>query len=537
MKQIVLFIALLFSIQLFAQDVFVHHQNTEIYAFLDEMASLHYIKINDLIKPFSRKEIASKLAILEKQSDFLNARQKEELFFYLKDYNKELKPTKRAFKKRLDLFFYKDSLFSFTVNPIGGIHYFSSDSGSVFHRWNGAEAYATVGENWGFYASLRDNHESKLISKEVHLNQRIGANYKYNGEGGDYSEMRGGLTYAWKWGSFGLIKDNPQWGYAYNGTAILSGKTPSYPHIYLKMKPVEWFQFNYMHAWLISEIIDSTESFYYTNSYGSDRRDLMHNKFFAANMFTFTILKETKLSFGNSIVYNSDQVQAAYLNPLMFYKSVDHTLNATDQAGRNVGQNSQMFFAFSTRYLKHLHLYATFFLDEIAISRITDPENHSNFYSLKTGFKLSSLIPNTDFNVEYTKTNPLTFQHNIPVTTFESNGYNLGHYLKDNAEEIYISISYRPFRGLLIKTSYLNAKKGPDYTLLGTSRLGLPFMESIEWKYQRFELKTLYQVINDGFLFASYSFNSTSGPMLERYSPEYLQGKNHSISFGLNFGF
>ena len=85
----------------------------------------------------------------------------------------------KNFDKRLDVYTYKDSLFTFSVNPILGIDYFSNDSGSFYHRWNGAEAFAYIGKHWGFYASLRDNHESILLEKEDFLTQRTGANYKY----------------------------------------------------------------------------------------------------------------------------------------------------------------------------------------------------------------------------------------------------------------------------------------------------------------------------------------------------------------------
>ena len=45
----------------------------------------------------------------------LNARQQKELDFYLKDFNKELRPGKN-FNKRFDIFYYKDSLFTFNVS-------------------------------------------------------------------------------------------------------------------------------------------------------------------------------------------------------------------------------------------------------------------------------------------------------------------------------------------------------------------------------------------------------------------------------------
>lgn len=73
--------------------------------------------------------------------------------------------------------------------------------------------HATIGKHWVFYANLRDNSESELLSQPDYFTQREGGNYKIgNGgsAGGDYSEMRGGIIYSWNWGDFGLVKDHIQ---------------------------------------------------------------------------------------------------------------------------------------------------------------------------------------------------------------------------------------------------------------------------------------------------------------------------------------
>ena len=72
------------------------------------------------------------------------------------------------------------------------------------------------------------------------------------------------------------------------------------------------------------------------------------------------------------------------------------------------------------------------------------------------------MIPNTAVTFEYTRTNPWTFQHNIEVNTFASNQFTLGHYLLDNAEEVFTSIRFKPFRGFVADLSYTRALKGPE---------------------------------------------------------------------------
>ncbi|MEM9023015.1 MAG: hypothetical protein AAGB22_04700, partial [Bacteroidota bacterium] len=219
-----------------SQEVYHHIGNEQLYLFLDELANLHVIELNTGIKPYSRQLIAEKLQEASEKSSELTVRQQKEVAFYLKDFNKELKPDKN-FDKRLDVFYYKDSLFTLSVNPILGMHYFSNDNDLVYHRFNGGEAFGYLGKNIGFYASLRDNHENERLSEFFYRNNRRGAVYKNSN---DYSEMRGGISYAWKWGSVAVVKDNFSWGNNYNGANIFSGRTPSFAQIKLRVKPVKW---------------------------------------------------------------------------------------------------------------------------------------------------------------------------------------------------------------------------------------------------------------------------------------------------------
>jgi len=534
MKKAIIIILFFFSASLYAQDVYYHTTNKDVYEFLDEFAAAGVIDINTVVKPFSRMFIAEKLMEVSESGYELNARQQAELDFYFKDFNKELKKNKN-FDKRLDLYTYKDSLFTFSVNPIVGIDYFMNDSGSFSHWWNGAEAFAYIGNNWGFYASLRDNHESTLLTREDFLTPRTGANYKYTDKGGDYSDMRGGLTYSWDWGSFGIVKDHFEWGNNYNGANIFSNRAPSFAHIKLQLKPAKWFEFNWVHGWLVSEVIDSASSMTFTNSYGTDYRDMMFDKYLAANLFTFKPFDKLYISLGNSVIYSSDGPQLQYLIPVMFYKSVDHTHNATDKSGRNVGQNSQMFIDISSRNIKKLHLSATLFIDELSTDRFFN-DTVWNFWSFKASARVSDLIPNTFITVEYTKSMPLTYKHNIPTTTFESNGYNLGHYLMDNAHEFYFSVLVKPFRTLTIKADYLFAQKGKDYDDLGGSRLGNPFMDKVEWENQSYSIRASYQIINDGYLFVKFMHSDISGDVT-KYTPLVYHGIQNTFSFGANIGF
>jgi hypothetical protein len=141
------------------------------------------------------------------------------------------------------------------------MQYFTNENDSWYHRYHGISAFGSIGENVGYYVSLRDNHESIPLSSRGYLTDRYGVPAKRAGEGVDYSEARGGVTLDWDWGSFGLIKDHFAWGSGYAGTNIYSGRYPSVGQLTLRLAPVDWFEFNYVHAWLVSEVTDSSRSY------------------------------------------------------------------------------------------------------------------------------------------------------------------------------------------------------------------------------------------------------------------------------------
>lgn len=521
----ILCILFIFQINLFSQEIPQSVQNTGIYDFLDELANNQIISINSAIKPYSRLYISDRLSEAAAKRDQLTPRQQKELDFYLMDFGKEYQPGK-DWKRRRDLFYYKDTLFSLTVNPILGGEVFANTSGKATYWRNGAEVHGYVGK-WGFYASLRDNHENPLLGKPEYLTKREGGHIKNST---DWSEMQGGVTWSWKWGTIGLVKDRVQWGNNYNGASIFGGNNPTFVQLKLELKPVKWFYLNYFHGWLNSMVVDSAKSFWVMNSNGSDYRKVYHKKYIAANMFTFIPLKNLYVSFGNSIVYDYDNVNPAYLIPFLFYKSVDHSLTSGID-----NMNSQMYFDISSRQLRKIHLYLTMFIDDFSASRIRNPDEW-NLLSYKAGFRLDDLpVQNLAFTAEFTYSYPLVYQHYVPTVTFQTQDFNLGHYLRDNAREWYIAFDYRPLRTMDLNLYFLDAIRGPDYTVLGGPRVGNPPLRDIQWQNTSFGLKASYQLINDLYLWGSVDYSNIRGD--KSWSPEYFYGKKTTLNLGVTAGF
>lgn len=563
MKRAFLFLICLLFSRFFSvsQEVYTHISDENIYDFLDEMAGMKLIQINSCIKPYSRLFIAGCLEKVAGDSSKLNIRQKKELDFYLKDYNLELKKSLNYFNSKTNIFhknplfatsinpigfYYKDSLSSISIRPLLGIRVYNNGNGYIQHRWSGAEAFANIGKHWAMYANFRDNRISQDLVAKTYLVDMTGIDNK---NGPDFSEMRGGLVYSWDWGSFGLIKDHVEWGNNYHGSNILSGRTPSFAMLKLNIRPAKWLDFNYIHGWLNSEIVDSLRS---NLIISSGPRYVYYEKYIAANMYTIRLGKSLDFSIGNSIVYSSYTPNPYFMIPFLFFKSLDHTLYVSS----NAGQNSQVFLDISSRQIRYTHIYASLFVDEFSFSNMRDKANQSNWVGGKFGFHISRIFTgNLSFTTEITVTAPMVYKHYVPTTTFESNGYSLGSYLGDNAFELYMKLKFKPFKCLHFELSMMDKKKGPDYKddrSNGHVAGGYPYMESVIWENKTLDLKVEYEIVNNTYLYFEFAnsnvsskgyfnkfdnVNVTAEEVLKKYTPEYLWGNTGTIICGMNIGF
>ena len=574
---------------------------TEIYDFLEELTTDGIISSNAAIKPYTRDAIGKMLAEAQSKDSLLSKRQQDDLQFYLQDYALELDtlPTYYSYGYRhktqwitkvsnLSLadpslhILTKDKIFKMRLRPILGMDLSYNKHGLLMHRWYGAEIQMDIADHLSIWGSLRDNSWSGLgidnsrVTKPGYLNNLAGVQYKEANYGGDFSDSRGGISlYTW-WGSIGVQRERIQWGDAQHCSNILSAHNPAVPMVTLQLTPCKWFQFDYFHAWLVSNVLDSTS--YYIERYEEGVAKYNYrpaNKFMAANMFTFMPIKYIQFSFGNSIVYAERNVQAAYFIPIAFYKSLDHLLT---KGVNSENQNSQAFATITVRPTDHLRLYGSFFLDEFKFARLKKSNAEKNPVSYLVGFNWSGWpVRGLSLRGEFMRSYIACYTHSINVLAYTSNSYKMGHYMGDNAQSIWVQLAYRPVQGLRLTLDYTNDTKYRAYDYIRRNIAGTrvpdpiiaqkPFSEKI-WRNDEVKFRAIYEVFNNCYAHIDVSYNHARAyePKSERiagedrgwnadgtsknlagdelvnyylnqYTPVYLQGKNITFTCGLSFGF
>lgn len=579
-----------------AQAIPVPMQYTEVYDYIDELMTDGVITRQTAVRPYTRKQVADMLVEAQQADSILNRRQKKDLAFYLNVFALERDTISTNFVQYTDRrtfnlslanpqfsYLTKNKLFKMSIEPILGMDLYGSKKGLIIKRWWGADLKMDIAHHVSIWGSLRDisyngtaalsdkyfaNDYAKIdgakITKPGYLNNLAGVQYKEANYGGDFSDSKGGISlYSW-WGSIALQRENIRWGDSYHCSNILSGRNPAVPMLSLQLTPCRWFQFDYFHAWLVSNVLDSTN--YYvenTTTGGTYKHYRPANKFMAANMFTFIPIKYVSFSFGNSVVYAERNVQAAYFIPFAFYKSLDHLLTK----GLSVeNQNSQLFGSLSVRPWDHIQLYTSIYVDEFKLARLkkTNPEN--NLVSYLVGFNWSGWpLTGLSLKGEFMRSYIACYTHSIDVLTWASNGYNMGHYMGDNAQSIYVELAYRPIRGMRLKLTYTNDTKFNSYAYLrrGGKDGGIsqtiaqkPFDKAI-YRNDEVALDGIYEVHPNMYLRVNLTYNNARGYdnleqtivsedagekctaqyYLSKFCPAYYQGHNFTAVVGFSFGF
>ena len=592
---------------------------TQVYDFIEELADMKIISVNSVVKPYDRNQIAAWLMEASKVDTLLSVRQRKELIFYLNDFalecegvydgavqwtnsgswlNRELWKefytihnsqftihnlidTQQSMEEsRFSLsafspaFHYADEWFECKFNPIIGMDLTMNGHGMAMHRWWGAEIRADIVDHVAVWGSIRDHSYSgdhlneeyfasvgqgigngARLSQPGYLNNLPGAYYHYMRYGGDYAEVRGGIkAYAW-WGSIGLVKDNIQWGDSYHSSNIISNRAPSFPMIELKLNPAKWFRLDYIHGFLASGVVDSTYYRVEENPIDGSSHRMYRTaaKYLAANMLTFVPVKGLDLSIGSAVVYGARNMSAAFSIPITFFNSMDFQMNSGAMLDN---ENSQIFFNISSRNLKYTHFYGSVYIDEINWSRLKPSNPEHNFFSWKVGARVSNWpLRDLSLTAEFTRTNCGNYQHPYQVLTWASNGYNLGHYLGDNAQEVYVALAYKPIRSLSFTLSYVNATKYNEY--LYTRTPGSTFIKQKQfaekvWRNDEVKLHAVYEVVNNAYAFLDFGWNNARGfevaseptmdevrltaeGYLKRYTPAFYWGENVTVKMGFSF--
>lgn len=545
-KVIRFFLIASLCIDLFAQSVY-QPVNSDVYNLLERLFIKGVIEYHSEIKPIPRKEIASYLLEALSNKKNLTGLDLKEVEFYCREYADEISfisdtsklklPRTEFFTSgqtdRFRLFNYRDSTFSFNLDPILGLEIGNKWDTGYSHRWNGLEFFGYYSDNWGFSLDFRDNLESgdNIDYQKVNVPE-TGINISKNTENSiQYSVVNAQVNYGWSSGNLSLGKYAVNIGSGRSGQIINSSKAPSFPLVRLDFRPVNWLNFVYFHGFLKSNVPDSS-TYRYTSVEGRESISDIP-KFIASHLLSFYIAEDISLSIGESIVY-SENIEPIYLIPVMFFRLADHYLSSS---GSNTGDNAQLFADASYRISPiNSKVYGSVFIDELSIEKVMEGENLSSIgYTVGAEFS-DLLIQNSGLVLEYTRIQPFVYTNSDDAHTYKSHNYQLGHWVGSNSDIFYLSYRQNILRGLSAKLSAWYFRKGQ--TELPEQQYQSPYPSTLygaRRTNKEFNLEITWQPVHNLFFKGYYKYSDISDEEAER-TEDFMLGSNNNFSFTLCYG-
>lgn len=513
----------------FAQSIYEPTYNSDVYNLLERLSYKNQVSFFTDVRPLTKLQLAKSVTELDGLQN-LTSTEKERLSFYKREYAFELKCLQKDTNTistffgstpidKFNFYKYYSKDFDFTLDPIIGIGYNFSDK--TYHQYVGFEFYGRIGDHWGYYLNWRDNIEKgESIDRRKSFTQNTGINVLRSKERLiDYSETRGGITYSWDLGSITAAKDFLQIGSSSLSSVILSDKAPSFPYLRLELHPTNWFRYNFIHAWLDSDLIDSTSirstgvnSEVLNRSQSFSRRQ----KYYVAHAFSFQPAEDLWLTFGESIIYG-DQLEYIYFLPL-FYRLADHYNSI---GGGDTGDNAQIYFNSSYVWSQiQSKLYMSFYLDEFSPSDWFSGGDNAQVFAFTLGGVFTNPLWNDNYiTLEYNAIRPYVGMNADPLHHYESSGYQLGHWIGSNSVQIYAEMEqYLPYM--------INLKAYINYVIKGEK-------ENIDDYYNR--VTSTYSLLSgDNSYFSEYGFQISYNPLHNLFLELNFQYINKSTGRFIN---
>ncbi len=158
-----------------------------------------------------------------------------------------------------------------------------------------------------------------------------------------------------------------------------------------------------------------------------------------------------------------------YLNPIIFYRSIEQALGSPD--------NAFIGFDFKTNFAHHVQIYGQLMLDEFNFAKEFSTPGKSKFYGLfhprrwwgnkfaaQLGAKYIDAfgVDHLDLQIEANMARPYTYSHTTPVTSWSQYNLPLAHPLGANFTELIMNITYQPIQKVIVNARFIYSHYGED---------------------------------------------------------------------------
>lgn len=396
--------------------------------------------------------------------------------------------------------FYKDKAnlykvdvpdFFLSVNPLLRLQAGTGNTDDKMDYINtrGAEIRGLIAGKVGFYARVTENQERPpfFLQEQINRNSAVpGIGYYKNLDHGgyDYLDAAGYITFnVAKYIDVQFGYDNNFLGSGYR-SLFLSNNAPNY--LFLKLNTHIW-KLNYTN--IFAELVSKYER------HAGD--NLLPKKYMTMHRLGIDITPWLNAGVFESIIFARDNhFELQYLNPIIFYRTVEQGLGSPDNA--NLGFDAKAIIA------HHFELYGQFFLDEL---RVKEMLNGNGWWGNKWGLQLGGRyvdafnVDNLDLQGEINIIRPYTYSHRDSLNSYSHYNQALAHPKGANLIEAAAFVRYQPINRLKFQLRITVSQQGLDD---GFSDWGGNIFKTYDQREKEYD-NSIGQGLHDNIVNASFS--------------------------------
>lgn len=435
------FVLVFLSLYVFSQveNVTITHPVYDFILRLENRGILTNFSSSDF--PLSRGQITNALeTALNSKNDLTHSEQKT-LELYSREFEVSDRKNIVLFKSPSDkqqvfssrffsgdekyIYHFADEKHNISIKPL-----FNSDNYSEVKE-NGNEYFAIANLGFRMYGTLDSMFGYNLQvtngrivngSRELALQDKYySTNFKFVGLDSDIDFTESHLRFEYDWFYAGIGRERRLMGSGMNEKLFLSDNSLAFDAITLGAD-FKHFKYKFMHGSLLN-IADS-------GKYDFGFRGELDPKYIVLHKFSATP-SWGEISFWESVIY-SRPMDLAYLNPLSFFKSLEHALRDRD--------NSLMGVDITIRPVKNLQIKSTFMMDDMIFEVIGN-----GFWGNKTAFNaaVQYVFPfSVDAGFEYSRIEPFTYSHFNIHNSYTNNEKMLAADMLPNSDKFAFNLNW-----------------------------------------------------------------------------------------------
>jgi hypothetical protein len=333
------------------------------------------------------------------------------------------------------LYAYQDSAASVFIDFLFSADYRSSTGDthgntSAETERIGGRIRGTIGKYIGYF--LQGTNGLVFGDKAFAMTDpQLSENFKLNEPNSNsFDEVEGYITIHTNWLTLQVGRERLLWGNSLwnDGKLYISGDAPPFDVVRLEAE-YGIMKFSFIHGWLLSK----NESIY--NSYTRAFDTYLAPKYIAGHRFEFSFPHLFDIAANEMVIYSRPSPEIAYLNPLNFYKSAEHSLQDRD--------NSLISLDIETHFIENIQFSGSILIDDMDFKRL-GTRHYVNQFAYQAGayYIEPAGMQDVEMAVEYTRINPYVYTHHILVNTYANHELSLGNPLGPNSDMWRIQLGY-----------------------------------------------------------------------------------------------